>query len=139
MSGQIVFPSTISPFPQFCNSGEDQYLAFTDRSQIVRTTRRDIPPVRAKELMAGILLAALIAGLGIRHLVFPEALAPAIVTLLFAGGAVTAAFALLCRRDRLRIMWFDLAGSLTFIGVVISVLIEPDQIARLGSVSGQAE
>ena len=66
-------------------------MAFTDRSQIVRTTRRDTPPVRAKELMAGILLAALIAGLGIRHLVPAEALAPAIVTLLFAGGAVTAA------------------------------------------------
>ena len=56
-----------------------------------------------------------------------DALAPAIVTLLFAVGAVTAGFALLCRRDRFRIMWFDLAGSLTFIGVVLSVLIEPDQ------------
>jgi hypothetical protein len=113
-------------------------LAFTDRSQIDRTTSRD-NPVRIKELMAGILLAALIAGLGIRHLMPPEALASAIVTMLLAGGAVTAAFALLCRRDQLRVMWFDLAGSLTFIGAVISVLIEPDQIASLGSVSHQPE
>jgi hypothetical protein len=113
-------------------------LAFADRSQPIRAVR-GATPARAKELMAGILLVALIAGFGIRHLVPPEALAPAIVTMLFAGGAVTAGFALLCRRERFRIMWFDLAGSLTFIGVVISVLIEPDQIASLGSVSHQPE
>ena len=89
--------------------------------------------------MAGILLAALIAGLGLRHLVPSELLAPAVVTMLFAGGAVTAGFALFCRRDGFRTMWFDLAGSLTFIGVVISVLIEPDQIAGLGGVSHQPE
>ena len=27
-------------------------------------------------------------------------------------------------------MWLDLAGSLTFIGIVISVLIEPDRIGQ---------
>ncbi len=64
---------------------------------------------------------------------------PLIVTLLFAVGAVTAGFALLCRRDRFRIMWFDLAGSLTFIGVVLSVLIEPDQMVRLFALSDQPE
>src|SRR5262245_1622097 len=138
MSGQIVFPSTIQPFPQSCNVGEDQILAFTDRGQIVRPARRNAP-ARVKELMTGILLAALVAGLGLRHLVSPELLAPAVVTMLFAGGAVTAGFALLCRRDQFRAMWFDLAGSLTFIGVVISVLIEPDQIAGLGGVSHQSE
>ncbi|MBR1122669.1 hypothetical protein JQ628_14170 [Bradyrhizobium lablabi] len=113
-------------------------MAFTDRSQIVRPIRREAP-VRGKELMAGILLAALIAGLGMRHLVSPELLAPAVVTMLFAGAAVTAGFALLCHRGQFRTMWFDLAGSLTFIGVVISVLIEPDQIAGLGGVSHQPE
>ena len=41
--------------------------------------------------MAGILLAALIATFAIRNLVPADALAPAIVTLLFAVGAVTAA------------------------------------------------
>jgi hypothetical protein len=113
-------------------------LAFTDRSQIVRPVRREAP-VRAKELMAGILLAALIAGLGIRHLVSSELLAAAVVTMLFAGGAATAGLALLCHRGPFRTMWFDLAGSLTFIGVVISVLIEPDQIAGIGVVSHQPE
>jgi uncharacterized membrane protein YccC len=113
-------------------------LAVTDRSQIVRPARRNAA-ARVKELMAGILLAALVAGLGLRHLVPPELLTPSVVTMLFAGGAVTAGFALLCRRDGFRTMWFDLAGSLTFIGVVISVLIEPDQIATLGGVSHQPE
>jgi hypothetical protein len=36
-------------------------------------------------------------------------------------------------------VWLDLAGSLTFIGVVISVLIEPDQLVRLSGVSDQPE
>jgi len=82
---------------------------------------------------------ALIATLGNRKVVPADALAPAIVTLLFAVGAVAAGFALLCRRDRFRIMWLDLAGGLTFIGVVLSVLIEPDQMVRLFALSDQPE
>lgn len=117
---------------------EEQSLAFTDRSQADHRVRRDTP-VRTKELMAGILLAALTAGLAMRYLVSPEWLAAAVVTLLFAGGALTAGFALFCQRGQFRTMWFDLAGSLTFIGVVLSVLIEPDQIASLGVVSHQPE
>ena len=113
-------------------------MAFLDRSQIVRTADR-APPAPGKELMIGILLAALLAALAIRNLMPADALAPAIVTLLFVLAAMTAGVALLCRRDRFRIMWFDLAGSLTFIGVVISVLIEPDQMVRLFTLSDQPE
>jgi hypothetical protein len=113
-------------------------MAFLDRSHIVPTRDRATAP-RGKELFAGILLMALIATLGIRNVVPADALAPAVVTLLFAVGAVTATFALICRRDRFRIMWFDLAGSLTFIGVVLSVLIEPDQLVRLFALSDQPE
>jgi hypothetical protein len=113
-------------------------MAFLDRSQIVETNPRP-PAARGKELFAGILLLALLATVGIRNLVPVDALAPAIVTLLFGVAALTAGFALLCRRDRFRIMWFDLAGSLTFIGVVLSVLIEPDQMTRLFALSDQPE
>jgi hypothetical protein len=113
-------------------------MAFLDRNQIVRTSDR-APSARGKELFAGILIVSLIATVGIRNVVPADALAPAIVTLLFAVAAVTAGFALLCRRDRFRIMWFDLAGSLTFIGVVLSVLIEPDQMVRLLTFSNQPE
>ena len=113
-------------------------MAFLDRSQIVGTSDR-ASPARGKELFAGILLVALIATLGIRNLVPVDALEPAIVTSLFAVAAATAGLALLCRRDRFRIMWFDLAGSLTFIGVVLSVLIEPDQMVGLFTFSDQPE
>jgi hypothetical protein len=113
-------------------------MAFLDRSQIVRTAER-APSAYGKELMAGLLLAVLLATLAIRNWVPADALAPAIVTLLFAAGAATAGAAHLCRTDRFRITWFDLAGSLIFIGVVISVLIEPDQLVRLCGVSDQTE
>jgi hypothetical protein len=113
-------------------------MAIAGRSQIVRTRGQE-NTARGRELMAGILLLALIATLGIRNVVPTDALAPAIVTLLFAAGAMTAGLALLCRRDRFRIMWFDLAGGLTFIGVVLSVLIEPDQMVRLFTLSDQPE
>jgi hypothetical protein len=113
-------------------------MAFLDRNQTLQFNAR-APSARGKELFAGILLVALIATVGIRTVVPADALAPAIVTLLFGVAAVTAGFALLCRGDRFRIMWFDLAGSLTFIGVVLSVLIEPDQMIRLFALSDQPE
>ena len=113
-------------------------MVFLDRSQIARTSPRS-PMARGKELFAGILLVALIATVGIRNLVPVDALAPAIVTLFFAVAAITAGFAMLCRGDRFRIMWFDLAGSLAFVGVVISVLIEPDQMVSLFTLSVQPE
>jgi hypothetical protein len=113
-------------------------MAFLDRNQIVQTSDR-ATSARGKELFAGILIVALVATVGIRNVVPADALAPAIVTLLFVVAAMTAGFALLCRRDRFRIMWLDLAGSLTFIGVVLSVLIEPDQMVRLFTLSDQPE
>ena len=68
-----------------------------------------------------------------------DALAPAIATLLFALGAATAGFALLLLRDRARTMWLDLAGLLTFVGIVVSILIEPDQMVRLFTLSDQPD
>lgn len=113
-------------------------MALIDRSHVVRTSDR-APVARGKELIAGTLLVALVAALGIRSLVPADALAPAVVTLLFAVGAATAVLALICRRDRFRIMLFDLAGGLTFVGIVISVLIEPEQFVRVFALSDQPE
>ena len=113
-------------------------MAFLERSQIDRTADR-APPANGKELMAGILLAVLLAALAIRNLVQADALAPAIVTLLFTVGAAMAGAAWLCHAGRSRIMWLDLAGGLTFIGIVVSVLIEPDQMVRLFTLSHQPE
>jgi uncharacterized membrane protein HdeD (DUF308 family) len=113
-------------------------MAFTDRSQIVRKHNRGSTH-RAKELFAGILLGVLIAALGIRSVLPTDALVPAVVTLLFTLGAATAGFALLCRRNQARTMWFDIAGILTFVGVAVSILIEPDQMVRLLMLSDQPD
>ena len=113
-------------------------MAFADRSQIVR--KRDLASTgRAKELFAGILLGALIATLGMSYVLPGDALTPAIATLLFTLGAATAGVALLCRRNQARAMWLDIAGVLIFVGVAVSILIEPDQMVRLLILSGQPE
>jgi len=110
-------------------------MAFADRSRKHRQGLTD----RAEELFAGVLLGALIAALGMSH-VFPgDALRHALATVLFTLGAATAGVALLCRRNAARAMWFDIAGVLTFVGVAVSVLIEPDQMVRLFILSDQSD
>ncbi len=112
-------------------------MAFADRSHIVQTNGGETS--HARDLMAGALLVALIAALGIRQLVPAEAMIPALATLLFAGSAVIAGLAFLCRRDQFRLMWLDLAGGLTFVAIVVSVFIEPDQLVRLFGATHQPE
>jgi hypothetical protein len=57
----------------------------------------------------------------------------------FTLGAMTAGLALLCRRNQARTLWFDIAGILTFVGVAVSILIEPDQMVRLVTLSDQPD
>ena len=114
-------------------------MAFTDRSHIVRAGHPNASRSRPLLAGAGILSVALLTTLAIRKLLPAEAVAPAVVTLLFAGSAVAAGLALLCRRGQLRVLWFDLAGGLTFVGVAISVFIEPDQLASLFGASSKPE
>jgi drug/metabolite transporter (DMT)-like permease len=120
-------------------AGHDEMtMAFTDRSHIARKYPRPSPG-RIRELFAAILLVALTAALALRAVLSLDALAPAVATLLFAFAAATAGIALLCRRERLRMTWFDIAGVLTFVGVAISILIEPDQMVRLITLSEQPD
>jgi hypothetical protein len=113
-------------------------MAFTDRGPIIRKHGQGSTD-RTKELFAGVLLGALIATLGLRAVLSIDALAPAIATLLFTFGAATAGFALLCLRNQTRTLWLDIAGVLTFVGVAISILIEPDQMVRLITLSDQPD
>jgi hypothetical protein len=105
-------------------------MAFADRSHFDRSGP-DASRTAALMACAGIVLIALLATLGFRFMLPREAVAPAVVTLLFGGGALVAGLALFIRRDRLRLLWIDLAGGLTFVGIAISVFIEPDQLAGL--------
>jgi hypothetical protein len=113
-------------------------MSFADRSQVLRKHDQG-PTHRAKELFAAILLGALIATLGMSYVLPGDALTPAIATLLFTLGAATAGVALLSRRNQARAMWFDIAGLLTFVGIAVSVLIEPDQMIRLIILSDQPD
>lgn len=112
-------------------------MAFTDRGRIGWRQRQGSPD-RAEELLVGILLGALISTVALRDLLPTDALAPVIATLLFAVGAATAGFALLLLRDPARTVWLNIAGLLTFVGIAVSILIDPDQIVRLLHYSNQA-
>jgi 4-amino-4-deoxy-L-arabinose transferase-like glycosyltransferase len=92
---------------------------------------------RTRELLAAMLLGALITTLGLRSVLPTDALAPAIATLLFALGATTAGIALLLLRNQARTTWLNVAGLLTFVGIAVSILIDPDQLVRLLTSSNQ--
>ena len=111
-------------------------MAFTNRSRIAGKQGRESAD-RTAELFVVIALGALITTVGLRTILPTDALAPAIATLLFALAAATAGIALLCRRNQARRAWLDIAGLLTFVGVAVSILIEPDQMVRLVASSDQ--
>jgi hypothetical protein len=113
-------------------------MAFTDRNSIGRNYAPPAP-YRVKELFAATLLLALTAALALRAFVSLDALAPMVATLLFALAALMAGGALIPRNFARRATWFDVAGVLTFIGVGITILIEPDQMVRLVTLSDQPE
>ena len=113
-------------------------MAFTERSRDIEQHGR-VSTDRTTELIAGTLFAVVVATLGLRGILPIEALAPAIATLVFTLGAMTAGLALLFRRNQARTLWFDVAGILTLIGVAVSILIEPDQMVRLVTLSDQPD
>jgi hypothetical protein len=120
------------------NFSEGEDMAFTDRSQVVRKHDRGAA-YRITGLFAATLAGALTATLGLRLALPTDALAPVIATLLFALAAAAAGLAFLCRRNQIRTAWLDIAGSLTFVGVAVSILIEPDQMVRLLTLSEQSD
>lgn len=113
-------------------------MALTDRSEADR--KRVLPSaIPVPELLAVILLAVLVGALALRSKLALDALAPVVATTLFALAAISAGIAILLGRGRLRGGLFDIAGTLTFAGVAISLLIEPDQMVRLTTVSEQPD
>jgi hypothetical protein len=110
-------------------------MAFTDRGRIGWKQRQGSTDLTG-ELLVGMLLGTLISTIALRNLLSADALAPAIATLLFVVGAATAGLALLLR-DRTRTVWLNIAGLLTFVGIAVSILIDPDQLVRLLDFSHQ--
>jgi hypothetical protein len=97
------------------------------------------PPDRAKEYFAAGLLAMLAVTLALHGLVPADALTPVVATLLFTLAAGTAVVGAVLRDRLTRMMWFDAAGIFTFAGVVVSIMIEPDQLVRLVPLSNNSE
>jgi hypothetical protein len=120
------------------SKGDEKAMALADRSRAVRKQARGSVGW-GERLVAGVLFCALIATLGIRNVLPIDALAPTIATMLFVLGGAAAGVALLWRRNQARTTWFDIAGMLTFVGVAVSVLIEPDQMVRLLTHSDQPD
>jgi hypothetical protein len=111
-------------------------MAFTNRGWIDwKRGHRSID--RTRELLAGMLLGTLISTLALRDLLPIDAVAPVIATLLFVVGATTAGVALLLLRNQTRSTWLSVAGLLTFVGIAVSILIDPDQLVRLLTSSNQ--
>jgi hypothetical protein len=114
-------------------------MAFTDRSSVARDIAPPSPR-RVKELFAASLLLALTATLALRAFVSLDALAPLVASLLFAlATLMVVAAALVPRNPARRASWRDAAGVLTVVGVGITLLIEPDQMVRLVTLSDQPE
>ncbi|MFC0239619.1 hypothetical protein [Rhodopseudomonas telluris] len=94
---------------------------------------------RVKIAVVAALTALLGLTLALRTLVSPEALTPAVVTVLFTVAAIVSlsGIALLGRRNGAG--WLDAAGLLVYVGVAVSILIDPDQLVRLALPSGGSE
>jgi hypothetical protein len=111
-------------------------MAFTDRGRVGWKQSHGSTD-RTGELVVAVLLVTLISTIALRNLLPTDALAPAIATLLFVVGAATAGFALLLLRDPTRTAGLNIAGLLTFVGIGVSILIDPDQMVRLLDSSNQ--
>jgi len=94
---------------------------------------------RGKLHVAAGLLALLAVTLGLRAAVAPDALAPAMATVLLAAAAGVALIGILLRHRPRGVTWLDAAGLLVYAGVAVSIMIDPDQLVRLAPLSDQTE
>jgi len=87
---------------------------------------------RLEVFFATTLVAALLATAALRHFVSDDALEPLVATALFCIAALLAGLALLRRRGAsTRLIGLDIAGVVAALGIVISILIDPEQMVRL--------
>ena len=83
---------------------------------------------RLAQILAATLCGALIAAAALRHMLPPDAVLPVLVALLFGSAGVIGLAAIVSGR---KTALLDVAGVLTFIGIITAALIEPDKMTRL--------
>jgi len=81
--------------------------------------------------LTGALAATVAAAAMLQPQIAREALAPAIVTLLFVSAAVIALIAWLRPASPRRFNYWDAAGVLTFAGICAAATVEPEQMVQL--------
>jgi molybdopterin biosynthesis enzyme MoaB len=86
-----------------------------------------------------VLLLVTAGTFALRPNVSADALAPLVTTMLFGLAAAMACIGLLFRQTTRRIGARQVAGLLTMVGIVVSVTIEAEQIARLLASSDQTD
>jgi predicted PurR-regulated permease PerM len=97
-----------------------------------RMARADSPTGELPKLLTiAALSTTLIAAAAARIALQSEAFLAVVTTALFACAATAALAAwLMHRRASMRLGWLDLAGIFTCIGIVVSMMIEPEQVAQ---------
>jgi hypothetical protein len=95
------------------------------------------PAVPGLPLLAAALLATLAITFAGTHALGRDALEPTVAMVLFALAAAAVGAAWLRRGGTPT--WSDAAGILTFIGVAVTMMIEPDQMVRLMAPSAPPE
>ena len=90
-----------------------------------------LPAELPKLLTIAALSATLVLALAARMLLPANAFLAAVTTALFGFAAIAATAAwLLRRRNGMRLGWLELAGIFTCIGIVVSMMIEPEEVAQ---------
>ena len=90
-----------------------------------------VPADLPKLLTIAALATTLLLALAARTLLPADAFLAVVTTALFGLAAIAAATAwLVRRRTGMRLGWLDLAGIFTCVGIVVSMMIEPGEVAQ---------
>jgi hypothetical protein len=111
-----------------------------NRKEALMKLMRDSRPAAQTDTPAGelpklltiaALATTLLASVAARMLLPSQAWIAVVTTALFACAAIAALAAwLVRRRASLRLGWLDLAGIFTCVGIVVSMMIEPADVAQ---------
>lgn len=94
---------------------------------------------RVKIAVAGSLAILFGLALALRQVVPSHALTPAVATILFITGTSIGLIGIWLRDRPKGASCLNAAGLLVYVGVVVSILIDPDQLVRLAAEAGQTE
>jgi hypothetical protein len=102
----------------------------TITNPVERLRTRSQPTSGPHIALAGALAVILAVAAVLDQSLPKEHLLPAVCTMFFAAAAVVAAIAWFRPMLRRPMSYWDIAGGLTFIGICMAALIEPDQLIR---------